>query len=278
MSFLLKSQLWLAEGIAQALPPGDAFEAAMALRGELFRDMPGRKTMRVWLGGRAYFIKQHFGVGWVEILKNLASGKMPILGADTEWQAIHRLHALGISTMTAVGFGSRGLNPATRRSFLLTEDLGNIISLEDFCRDWATNPPPLHLKRQLLAAVAHIARTLHENGLNHRDFYLCHFCLDAQRLAAGEVCLYLLDLHRMGIRRPISPAARMKDMAALYFSAMDIGLSMRDCLRFLRLYRSRALREVLVREAAFWQQVSQRADMLYVKYQERFVGLPKTKR
>jgi heptose I phosphotransferase len=278
MSTLLNSQLWLADGIRQELPPGDAFEAAMALRGELFRDMPGRKTMRVWLGDRAYFIKQHLGVGWAEIFKNLLSGKIPILGAETEWQAIHRLHALGIATMIAVGFGSRGLNPATRRSFLLTEDLGDIVSLEDFCRDWAKNPPPLHLKRQLLKAVAHIARTLHDNGLNHRDFYLCHFCLDAKRLAKGEIRIYLLDLHRMGMRPFISQSARMKDMAALYFSAMDCGLSLRDKLRFLRLYRDHPLRELFPRETAFWQHVSRRAEVLYVKYQKRFVGLPKTKR
>jgi heptose I phosphotransferase len=278
MKLFLKPQLWLAEGMVEKLPTGDAFEVAMTLRGELYRDMPGRKTMRVLLGGRAYFIKQHFGVGWAEIFKNLLSGKIPILGAETEWQAIHRLHALGIATMTAVGFGSYGFNPATRRSFLLTEDLGDIISLEDFCRDWATNPPPLHLKRQLIAAVAHIARTLHDNGLNHRDFYLCHFCLDVKRLAVGEVRLYLLDLHRMGMRQAIPQNARMKDMAALYFSAMDCGLSVRDILRFLRLYRNRPFREFFRQETAFWQQVGRRADVLYVKYQERFVGLPKTKR
>lgn len=278
MSFFPKPQLWLADSVAQSLPPGDAFETAMALHGEIFRDMPGRKTMRVALGGRDYFIKQHFGVGWAEILKNLVSGKLPVLGAETEWRAIHRLQDLGIATMTAVGFGKRGLNPATQRSFLLTEDLGEIVSLEDFCRDWADNPPPLQLKRQLIAAVAHIARSLHDNGLNHRDFYLGHFCLDQQKLAAGEIRIYLLDLHRMGMRPTISPSARMKDMAALYFSSMDFGLGWRDHLRFLRLYRNRPLREILVREARFWRQVSQRAEVLYVKYQERFVGLPKTRR
>jgi heptose I phosphotransferase len=278
MSLCFKQELWLADGLAQVLPPGDAFEAAMALHGEIFRDMPGRKTMRVLLGGRAYFIKQHFGVGWLEILKNLVSGKMPILGAETEWQAIHRLHALGIATMTAVGFGRRGLNPASRRSFLLTEDLGEIIPLEDFCRDWVKNPPPLHLKRQLISAVAHIARTLHDNGLNHRDFYLGHFCLDAKRLVEGEIRIYLLDLHRMGMRPAISPSARMKDMAALYFSSMDFGLSTRDHLRFLRRYRDRPLHEIFSRESRFWRQVSQRADALYIKYQERFAALPKIRR
>jgi heptose I phosphotransferase len=269
MSAWLRPQLWLAEGMAEKLPAGDVFEAAMSLRGEVFRDMPGRKTMRVLLGDRAYFVKQHFGVGWAEIFKNILSGKTPILGAETEWQAIHRLDVLGIPTMTAVGFGSQGLNPAARRSFLLTEDLGDIVSLEDFCCDWVENPPPLRLKRQLLAAVAGIARILHDNGLNHRDFYLCHFCLDARRLAAGEVHLYLLDLHRMGMRPVLAQSDRMKDLAALYFSALDIGLSTRDCLRFLRLYRGRGLKRIAAMERGFWDQVAARAAKLYVKFHGR---------
>ncbi|MST95428.1 MAG: hypothetical protein EXS33_09225 [Pedosphaera sp.] len=31
------------------------------------------------------------------------------------------------------------------------------------------------LKRALLEKIAALARTLHEGGVNHRDFYLCHF-------------------------------------------------------------------------------------------------------
>lgn len=262
-------ELRLRQEVLDALPAGDAFEAMMALQGEVFRDMPGRRTMKVALGGRSYFVKQHFGVGWREIFKNLLAGKRPILGAATEWQAIHRLQQLGIPTMHAVGFGERGVNPATRRSFLLTEDLGDIVSLEDYCRGWPQSPPPLTLKRRILGEVARIARVLHDHGLNHRDFYLCHFCLDARRLAAGEVHLYLIDLHRMGMHERLSSTARLKDMAALYFSALDIGLSRRDWLRFLRLYRQRPLHAIVAEELAFWRQVAWRAEKLYVKFHGR---------
>jgi heptose I phosphotransferase len=247
----------------------------MALRGELFRDMPGRKTMRINLGGHPYFIKQHFGVGWKEIFKNLLSGKQPVLGAETEWHAIRRLQELGIPTMTAVGFGHRGFNPATRRSFLLTEDLGDIISLEDFSHEWMHNPPPLELKRKLLATVADMARTLHDNGLQHRDFYLGHFCLDKPMLQNGQISIYLIDLHRTTISPQLSASARMKDMAALYSSSMGRGLNNRDYLRFLRRYRNRTLREIFADEGGLWRQVAKRADALHAKYQQRFAGLPK---
>ncbi len=252
--------------LAEALGGGDAFERAMALRGEVYRDVPGRRTLRVTLAGESRFVKLHFGVGWRDIFKNLARLRLPVVSARTEWLAIHRLGELGIPTTPAVAYGCRGISPASLKSFLITEDLGDIVSLEDYCRDWANSPPPLALKRRILAEVARIARMLHDNGLNHRDFYLCHFCLDKTKLASGEVLLYLIDLHRVGMRLRITPTARMKDMAALYFSALDIGLSARDCLRFLRLYRGIRLGILLRQERTFWRRVCARAERLYVKF------------
>ena len=41
---------------------------------------------------------------------------------------------------------------------------------------------------------------------------------------------------------------RNKDLAALYFSALDIGLTRRDKLRFLRSYFQQPLRQTLQEE------------------------------
>lgn len=247
----------------------DPFAAMMGLHGEVYRNVPGRKTLRISLAGTSYFIKQHFGVGWKEVLKALTSLRFPIISARTEWRAIKRLGVLGIPTTPAVAYGERGLNPVTRQSFLLTRDLGDIISLEAYCRDWADIPPPLSRKRQILAEVARIARVLHDHGLHHRDFYLCHFCLDTAKLRQGEVLIYLIDLHRVGMHRRLASTLRMKDIAALYFSVLDIGLSRRDCLRFLRLYRGRRIKEMLAQEHAFWCKVRHRAIRLYQKFHGR---------
>lgn len=262
------------EGFKQALGPGDAFENVMRLEGEVFRDMPGRRTLRFERNGKSYFAKLHEGVGWREIFKNLATFRLPVISANTEWKAIQRLDALGIATTPAVAYGCKGWSPAKLRSFIITEDLGDITSLEDFCRDWPTNPPPLPLKRALLRRVAQIAAGIHDHGLNHRDFYICHLCLDNVRLKSGEVRLYLIDLHRMQARSRTPSSARMKDMAALYFSALDIGLTRRDCLRFLRLYRGKRLREALQNESAFWGAVDRRARKLYHKFHGRWPVTP----
>lgn len=234
----------------------DTFEKAMTLQGAAFRDVPGRKTSQVTLLGKSYFIKQHFGVGWGEIVKNLTSFKKPILGALTEVQAIQKVASLGIATTPLVAYGQRGTNPANLQSFVMTEDLGDITSLEDLCANWKTNPPDARFKRQLIKTAAKVAKTIHENGVNHRDFYLCHLCLHNEDLP--DIRLSLIDLHRTLIHATPSVKLNMKDIAALYFSAMDIGLNLRDYLRFKYYYQQQT--------PGFWQQVEARAQTLYVKY------------
>jgi lipopolysaccharide core heptose(I) kinase len=243
----------------------EAFEWIMALSGQVFRDVKGRTTLRFEAGGRAYFLKRHTGVGWKEIFKNLLSLRWPVLGADNERAAIRRLGELGVATPRLAGFGQRGWNPARRESFLVTEELAGMLSLEDLCRDWPRQPPEPAFKRALIERVARIARVLHENGVNHRDFYICHFLYDPASSPTAP-CLYLIDLHRAQLR-PCTPERwRVKDLGALYFSAMDIGLTRRDLLRFLKTYRARPLREVLGREAGFWEKVLRRARALHASY------------
>jgi heptose I phosphotransferase len=252
--------------LGDAFGTQDAFERVMALEGEVFRDVRGRRTIRFESKGRSYFAKLHYGVGWGEIFKNLLTLRLPIVSAKTEWDAIHRLDQIGIPTTPAVAYGCQGLSPAALRSFVITQDLGDIVSLETLCADWASAPPDGRFKRRLIVAVAELARKLHDHGLNHRDFYLCHLCMDRQQVTKEALRLYLIDLHRVGIRSEIREVDRMKDIAALYFSAMHCGLSRRDILRFLRHYRPQGLRATLADDASFWRKVNVRAERLYLKF------------
>lgn len=254
--------LEVSQEIAQYFKSDNVFQELMQLQGKAFRDVPGRKTIQVQLGENSYFIKQHFGVGWGEIFKNLLTFKLPILGARTEKRAIEKLDSIGIATTPLVAFGECGFNPAGLQSFLVTKDLGNIISLEDLCASWKENPPAESFKRRLIIAVAQLARTLHINGLNHRDFYLCHVCLDAYALSDNQIKLYLIDLHRMLIHKAPTARDNMKDIAALYFSSMDMGFTARDYLRFKHYY-SQDFTSV---NKSFWQDVAARAHKLYAKF------------
>ena len=254
--------LEVSQEVAEYFKSDNVFQEIMHLQGKAFRDVPGRKTMQVQLGANSYFIKQHFGVGWGEIFKNLFTFKLPILGARTEKIAIEKLNEIGIATTPLVGFGEQGCNPANLQSFIITKDLGDIISLEDLCASWKTSPPSAVFKRKLIVAVAQLARTLHINGLNHRDFYLCHLCLDADALGNNQIKLYLIDLHRMLIHKKPAIQDNMKDIAALYFSSIGMGFTARDYLRFKHYY-SQDFESV---NNSFWQNVTSRANRLYAKF------------
>ena len=251
----------------------DPFVAVESLQGKIFRELEGRRTLRTEVAGKGYFVKIHRGVGWAEIAKNLLTLRLPVLGAENEWRAIRRLGELGVDTMRAVAFGQRGENPARQRSFLITEELAPTISLEDFCRDWAKTPPPVRLKRALILRVAEMARKLHSGGVNHRDFYLCHFLLHLDPPpTADRLRLSLIDLHRAQVRARTPARWRDKDLAALYFSAIGIGLTQRDLLRFLAVYFARPLRSVLRDEAPLLARLARAVPRLQERYVRKFAN------
>jgi tRNA A-37 threonylcarbamoyl transferase component Bud32 len=241
------------------------FEQLMALKGDVYRSQKGRITQRITLGNKTYFIKQHLGVGWKEIIKNLLFGRLPVLGAKNEWQALQKLHKLNVHAPGLLAYGERGLNPATRESFVLMEDVTPAMSLEDLCRDWCSAPVNVKLKRNLIQQVAKIARILHEQGINHRDFYICHFLLAESH--STDLSLYLIDLHRAQIRSKTPLRWVIKDLAGLYFSSKDIGLTKHDYLRFMSIYRQASLREITESEHEFWQKVKNSGNRLYRHHQ-----------
>lgn len=259
---------FLAEPFASLWAQQDIFAAAEALQGEVYRELEGRRTLRTEVKGRGYFVKIHRGIGWGEIIKNLLSAKLPVLGARNEYLAIRRLQEAGVDTMTAVAFAERGSNPARQHSFIITEELAPTISLEDYCMDWPQRPPAFALKRALLERVADMTGRMHRAGVNHRDCYICHFLLHTdQPVQPDNFRLSLIDLHRAQTREQTPVRWRNKDLAALYFSALDIGLTQRDKLRFLRVYFQQPLRKTLRDEAALLGWLEKKADKLYQRKQ-----------
>ena len=240
-----------------------AFDRILAVQGTVYRELAGRRTLRWEENGRGYFIKLHFGVGWREIFKNLVTLRLPVLGAANEYRAIRRCEELGVKTMTIAGYGRRGWNPARQQSFLITDELVEVVSLEDVCRDWPATPPPPRMKRVLIREVATAARALHENGVNHRDFYLCHFLACRSSLTSATPELHLIDLHRVQLRRRVPRRWLIKDLGGLLFSTFDIGLTRRDWLRFLRAYRGQPLRTILTEDRKLLHGVLNRALQIY---------------
>ena len=245
-------------------PPEDPFERVAELSGEEFRKVKTRRTFRVEIDGRGFFVKHHLGVGWGEIFKNWLMFKAPVVSALNEFNALKRLHQLGVPTMTAAACGCRGEDPAKLESFLITEELADMADLEGLATLWKRLPPPLEVRRGLLRAVADSVRKMHGGGVNHRDCYLCHFLTPRDEKLFGKV-VYVIDLHRAQLRRRVPRRYLVKDLAGLCFSSFDAGLSKREVLRFIRLYTGRPLREELKERAGFWQDVLDTARKLYFK-------------
>ena len=276
--------IYIADELSGRFRKTQLFDQVAALEGELYRDMETRRTIRFTENDKAYFAKVHFGVGWWEIFKNILQGRLPVISAANEWHALRHLAGTGIDTLEPVLYCRSGWNPARIRSCIITRALDNTIALDDLMHnlmhkktgtDHSKNPLTGHLnnsvnssvKRRLIIKIAEIARTMHAQGMNHRDFYLCHFLLDQTDQQGSRLTLFLIDLHRAQIRHRIPTRWRAKDLGGLLFSALETGLTPRDLLRFMRAYlpEGTSLRESLSRDSNFWHRVQRRAAKLYLQ-------------
>jgi heptose I phosphotransferase len=150
---------------------------------------------------------------------------------------------------------------------VITRELADAVSLEDYCADWARRRPAPAIKWTLIRRVAEMTAAMHRAGLNHRDLYICHFLL--QRPWPGPEAplhLHLIDLHRVQQRNVVPRRWRVKDLAALYYSALDIGLTRRDLFRFVRWYDGLSPARTLRQRAGLWRAVEQRAMRLQQRH------------
>ena len=245
------------------------FKEIKTLEGKVFREMKNRRTLRFEKSGRSYFIKIHRGVGWREIIKNLLMLKKPVIGARNEYEAVIKLEDLNVDTMKVVAFGETGTNPAKIESFIITEDLCDTISLEDYCKNWENCPPKFAIKKALIEYLANISSILNQNGITHRDYYICHFLLDIsngiENVSPANLKASLIDLHRTQLRKKTPLRWLIKDIGSLLFSAMDIGLTKADKIRFVKNYYNTDLRQLTESDIKFWFDVQKRAKKLYIK-------------
>ena len=239
------------------------FSAIMDLSGDSKRLIDRRETLRLEIDGQTYFLKKHCGVGWNEIIKNLSSLKRPIVSARTEWVGIQQLEALGISTLSPVGFGERsGGNPAEIHSFLMTRELEGMVKLSVIHEQIDQLPvaQTALIRRSLIIAVAKLAKRFHEAGCAHSDFYLCHFMVkdrDWSLFQEGDTLdLHLIDLHRMHRYRSLPLSKQVKEIGALFFSATHLQLTKAEQDLFIQNYENSATNPQL------WKQVCKRITHL----------------
>lgn len=251
----------LCDELVTAWQGQDVFGLMENAQGTVAREMSDRQTVRFELDGRAYYRKWHRGVGWKEIIKNFLQLRAPVLGAYNEWEALKRLNALEIPSLSPVAYGKRGINPARQQSFIVTRELSGVIQLDHYFEQYSV---AINSRRQIISKLAQMVRELHKAGINHRDLYLCHFMVKPDSIGRGiEPEIYLIDLHRAQCRVQVPHRWRVKDLAALYFSTLNLDISHRDCLFFLQRYFNRPLRDTLAQDHRLLKQVRRRAVKMY---------------
>ncbi|MBI5448684.1 MAG: lipopolysaccharide core heptose(I) kinase RfaP [Gammaproteobacteria bacterium] len=240
----------------------EAFDYFFNQTGEVFRDHKNRKTLRFFYRDHFYFIKIHRGVGWLEIIKNSVVLKKPIVSAKNEWDALNKLKEVGVCAVEAVAFAERGLNPATKCSFIITKEKAPHIECDALFKKWGEDKTTLKLKRELIKKIAVQVSKMHAAGINHRDLYLCHFIVKTEMDV--EPCL--IDLHRAQVRKTVPERWIIKDLSSLYFSAQEASLSLRDCLRFLKIYSGNVpLKTLFSKEKKRLKKVVKKSQALYQK-------------
>lgn len=239
----------------------------MRIEIDIVRNFKNRTTGRFEVKGQGFYIKKHFGCGLSAVIDEFSHIRKPHIGAKHELSALDKLKSLGIDTMSVVAFGQDGKFLPNQRSFLVTKELTNVQSLEEICRDWSIKPPSIKFKRTLIKQVASIAKKLHDNNINHRDFYICHFLLDISNgiseYESRKLKLFLIDLHRAQMRSKLPFRWRVKDIGSLYFSVLDIGIARNDIYCFIRVYAGKSLRKTFTQDKRFWKAVQKRAIKTY---------------
>ena len=200
---------------------------------------PDRVTTRFVLTdqcGReqAFYIKRHDPPSWKEYVKPLLRLTWPIIGARNEWNAIIRFHQAGIRTMTPVAFGQHAAH-----SFVVTQAIEGCRKLSDWAGEHLSAPPRSFNRqtRELIDSVADVTRWMHNVGLHHQDFYLCHLLVPETN---GRRDVIVIDLGRARFQRRLSRRWIVKDLAQLNYSAPRCSRSER--CRFLRSYLGRRFR------------------------------------
>lgn len=273
--------LYIRENLKYLFQAENNIDDFLAIEGEVYRhSVKSRKTSRFERQGQGFFIKAHWGVGWREIIKNLLYFRLPVLGASNEVRAIKKLEQLNLDTMSIVAYGETGKNPANQKSFLITEELINTKQFDHWYEkefQEFDRRSQFQLKRKLITRIASIARILHEHGINHRDFYLCHFLIRLPvetSMTVEEIKLHLIDLHRAQIRIQTPKRWVIKDLAGLCYSSMELTsvgtkITDRDYFRFIKSYTGSSLRIALEQKPDFWQTVYRRACRLYKKQHQK---------
>ncbi|MCA9256157.1 MAG: hypothetical protein KDA33_10995, partial [Phycisphaerales bacterium] len=220
------------------------YDAVMSSEVGASMNKPGlasyRERIRLTLGAgdraETVFLKRYKRPPLKEQLRRMWEFKFRRGSADREMHFARHLGLLGVNTMRRIALGSRMRGWLEQSGFGITGEVPGE-SLEKLVDHWSSHaaavPTPAE-RRDLIEELGKVAFRLHNNGLFHRDLYLCHVFMS--RRGDGAIVLSVIDLGRM-IRSSVRAERwRIKDLAALAYSSPAPLVTRADRVRFLYHY------------------------------------------
>jgi len=211
---------WMREEILSYLPStffDDPISSVQEMRGEVIKESIWRWAALLRLpNGRRVFLKRDKTKGWMEGLKYLFS---PSKG-QKEFLIASQLEKWSLNIPNPLGWMERVRKGLVRESYYLSEAIGTGVS---FIEEVAKSKEP-----HSIIELAMTVRKFQEAGLFHQDLHGGNF------LWKGDF-LFLTDLHRAQIVKPLSLNQRLWDLSHLFHSLRSMW-GEEEQLQFLNQY------------------------------------------
>jgi hypothetical protein len=214
-----------------------------------------RMEIRHGAGNSTFYLKRHVAArpGLGEMINSVFSGRSPSPGM-AEFENICEFRKNGIPTVVPVAAGERRIGFFCYESFLVTESFEPYISLEEMIfhhPDRLKGSESGRHKERLIIAIAHLARQMHDQGFNHRDFNATHVLVGPED-AEGRFPLALFDLQRMDRKKWLRHKWFIKILAELSFSMPECLFDEKDRLLLFQAYKGVSALGIMDRFQLCW--------------------------
>ncbi len=194
-------------------------------------------------GHYSFYLKRHKieNIGLRRLLTLFSSFRGRSQGR-MEFDNICAFRQNGISTVIPVAAGERFHGWFKVESFLLTCDFTPLISIEELFADqpgFFKGSPGDERKKKLLEAIAEMARTMHQKGLNHRDFNATHILVYYRKQSAHPMTA-LFDMQRVNRRKIFRSRWIIKSLSELNYTLPEDLFTDLDRLYLFKSYKNKA--------------------------------------
>jgi hypothetical protein len=212
--------------------------------GAVIKQIRDRSVIRLEIGdkdgNRTFYLKRHNPVrlGLLAMIGGLF-GETGASPGMAEFIYLRRFREHGIPTVAPVAAGERRTGFGRYESFLLTEGFAPYISLEELISnrpEILQGPEGILRKERLIRAIALLARKMHDEGFNHRDFNATHVLVGTDE-GYRDFHLALFDLQRIDRKKWLKTNWFIKTMAHLSFSMPASLFDDKDRLLMFQTYK-----------------------------------------